>query len=399
MDRVQSANRKNRKEFTPTQLKKEALPFKKDVRKPSLAKKAVEHIPVFKRMVKMSDEEQLILDASLSLTVALETGVSMGLDDLKSRTAMRRWLDLLSVSLPPEWGIHRMIDRLRNRFMYATKSKENFREIIKTHSLARNGWSPSCQGRANKNVPTGFSCGMWKLLHVVTIGVAEQRGGKNLVESGMMAPSTKTFSPMEAADTIRDFIDNFFTCRPCRENFVQNYDECENNRRCDRLSDNIESATVPDWKELPLWLWEVHNEVSVRLVKERAALSFERKGVRKMVRVKDEVKAIWPNVDSCILCFNDDGTWNEGEVFRFLERSYWPDSEIDPKHDRLLTFEDDNSSRFGLLWILTMFIVWLVYWAIGKQSSSIQTSVLAARRLVSQGAGVSLGVSKKARTA
>ena len=104
------------------------------------------------------------------------------------------------MALPPEWAIHKMIDGIRNRFMYATKNKDNFRELVRQHALPRKGWSDSC---SSKSVPTGFSCGMWKLLHIVTVGVVELRGGKNLIESGMIAPSSKTFSPMEAADTIR----------------------------------------------------------------------------------------------------------------------------------------------------------------------------------------------------
>jgi hypothetical protein len=115
--------------------------------------------------------------------------------------------------------------------------------------------------------------------------------------------------------------------------------------------------------------------------------------------VKDELKAVWPNVDTCILCFNDDGTWNEGGVFRHLEISYWPHSDVDPLHDRLLTFDGEGSSRLGFLWILALVIVWYVYSTIGKQSSSIQQSVLAAQRMVAQKAGsMAVGMSKKERT-
>jgi Erv1 / Alr family/Thioredoxin len=375
-------SRKERKDAENLQLKKDSLPFSKDVRKPTLAKKVARHIPGVSRMVKMTDEEELILDTTLSLTVALETGVSMGLEDQESRVAMKNWLDLLSVSLPPEWAVHKMIDNLRNRYIYASKNRDNFRQVIKQQNIPRTGWSDSCRA---KNAPNGFSCGMWKLLHVVTVGIAEQRGGKNLIDSGMVPPTTKTFSPMEAADTIREFIAHFFTCKPCRQNFVDNYDDCNNNRRCDRLAykKDLEAVSIADWKELPLWLWEVHNEVSVRLVNERAQKDYNLKGARKPVTPRDEVKAIFPNVETCILCFNEDGTWNEGQVFRFLERVYWPGSDVDPKRDKLLTFENDGGRGFGLLWMLTLLIIWFVYASTRKQSKSIQSSVLAARRLVS----------------
>lgn len=381
-----------------TNLKKEELPFKKDVRKSGFIKNAAEHIPVVKRIVKMSPEEELILDASLSFTIALETGVSMGLEDLKARATLRKWLDLLSIALPPEWAIHRLIDDLRRQFMFITQKRENMKSVVMKHPLPRSGWSNSCRSSGMK---TGFSCGFWKLMHTVTVGIAEQRGGQNLVESGMVLPTAKIFSPLEAADTIRDYIDKFFTCRSCRQHFVENYDDCDKNRRCDRLTDNVEGASTADWKELPLWLWEVHNEVSIRLVREKVGSSYGKMGVRKMVTASDEIKAVWPNVDNCILCFYDDGTWNEGEVFRFLERSYWPGAEVDPKHYRLLTFDDESTSSFGFLWIITILIVWIIYSAIGKNSASIQKSVLTAKHMVSKaGDGISMGLaSGKAKVA
>lgn len=371
-------SRLDRKETQSLQLKKESLPFHKDVRKQTLVKKVAKRIPGVNRMVKMTHEEELIMDASLSLTVALETGVSMGLENEDSRVVMKQWLDLLSVSLPPEWAVHKLIDTLRNKFTYASRNREVFRQVIKDQSIPRSGWSDSCH---TKKVPNGFSCGLWKLLHVVTVGVAEQRGGKNLVDSGMMPLDTKTFSPMEAADTIRDFIANFFTCTPCREHFVDNYEDCDNNRRCDRLAYkvNLDEVTVADWKELPLWLWEVHNEVSVRLVNERAQKEVGMRGKRNAVTQRDEIKAVIPNVESCILCFNEDGTWNEGHVFRYLERVYWPGSTVDPKHDKLLTFENDSTRSLGVLWFLVLLIIWFVYAATRKQSRSMQRSILAAR--------------------
>lgn len=72
------------------QFRKETLPFHKNVRKPSIVKKTAEHLPLINQMVKMSAEEELILDTSLSLTVALENGVSMGIEELKEKAHMKR---------------------------------------------------------------------------------------------------------------------------------------------------------------------------------------------------------------------------------------------------------------------------------------------------------------------
>jgi hypothetical protein len=392
---LERVKRASRNKYAVTNLKKEELPFKKDVRKAGLVKKAAERIPVVKRAVKMSPEEELIMDASHAFTILLQTGISMKMNDQAARMALRKWLDLMSVSLPPEWAIHRLIDDLRRQFMFITKSRDNLQSVVRNHPLSRQGWSKDCR----KGGTYGFSCGFWKLMHTMAVGVAEQRGGKSLVESEMVVPSTKTFSPAEAADTIRNFIDHFYTCKPCRDNFISTYDNCENNRRCDRLADDADGATTADWKELSLWLWEVHNDVSIRLVHERVGSSYGTMGIRKQVRTVDEVAAIFPSVNNCIQCFNDDGTWNEGEVFFFLERTYWPGIDVDPKHDKLLTF-DDEASQVGLLWVITFFIVWLVYSIISKKSGSIHESMLAAKIMVSKaGAGMSLpgsGMKRKA---
>lgn len=359
---------------TTQELKKDSLPYTKDTTKPKWYK------------IKMNEEEELILDATLSLTVALETGLSMGITDITSKTAMQDWLNLLSVSLPPEWNIHKFIDHLRNNFEYATKSTQNFKEIMSRHRLARKGWSVSCQNKVLKS--EGFSCGFWKLLHVITLGVAEQRGGQNLIDSGMVIPTTVVFSPSNAADTIRNYIDKFFNCRPCREHFLATYYDCNNNRRCERLTSDKNSENPSDWKELSLWLWEVHNDISVRLVRERISSTYT-KGVKNTPTLKDEISALFPNINNCFVCFDNNGMWNKAEVFRFLERTYWPDSEKDPMTDKLLVFDNERRSGVGFLCLAVFLVVWLVHKLTGKQSYTIHQSLIAARLIVSQG-----GVSK-----
>ena len=371
-------NRSRKSRYIVTNLNKESLPFKKDVRRAGLVKKVAEHVPVVKRTVKMSEEEELILDATSAFLLLLDTGVSLKLEsDQQARMTFRKFLDFMSVSLPPEWAIHRLVDDLRRQFMFITKSRENLQSVVNQHRPNRRGFSRSCRKKGS-----GFSCGFWKLMHTMTVGTAVQRGGLALIESHMVVASTKTFSPVEAADTLRDFIFHFYTCKPCRENFVSTYDEPENNRRGERLADEISSALVADWKELPLWLWEVHNDVSVRLVHERVGSSYGKMGVRNQVTAADEVAAIYPSVHSCILCFNEDSTWNEGEVYNFLERTYWPGIDVDPKNDKLLSF-DDETNRLGLVWIFALAILWFVYSTVGRKSSSIQDSLLAAKIMVS----------------
>ena len=302
-------------------FKKESLPFKRDVRKPTTMKKVAEKIPVVKRMARMTPEEELILDVSVSFVIGLESGVFVQNDkplSMHEKMALKHYLELLSISLPAEWGLHRLIDDLRRKINYISQSDRNLRNVLADHPLPRKHWSKSCTSKTS----VGFTCGFWKLMHVATVGVAEQRGGLNLIASGMMAPETRTFSPIEAADTLRNYIEHFFSCTECREHFVSNYDDCEKNRRCDRLTDEDTAASTADWKELAVWLWEVHNEVSVRLAGQYKKQNFWSRSERRMTPT-DQIRAIWPNMENCFMCFEDDGTWDEDQVFKFLERTYW----------------------------------------------------------------------------
>jgi hypothetical protein len=324
-------------------LKKESLPFSKDVRKPGLVRKQAERIPLVNRMVKMSAEEELILDASLSFIFGLRYGVYDSDKPLTpdKKRALEMWLDLVSVSLPPEWRLHILIDKLRNRMTLVSMSDKNLHAILDEYKMPRKSWSKSCSNRrTGGGTGGGFSCGFWKLMHSVTVGVAEHRGGLNLIDAEMVGQSTRTFSPIAAADTIRDYIANFFGCEECKVNFVENYDQCSNNRRCDRLASDAELSSVADWKELALWLWEVHNEISVRVVTERAEKKQKRYGdalatrndigssARSRSQMQDEVTALWPDIATCLLCFDDDGHWNEPQVFKMLERTYWYEEDV-----------------------------------------------------------------------
>jgi hypothetical protein len=342
----------------------------------------------------MMPEEEAILDASLSFVSGLRYGVFKGDGPLTSnrKMALKNWLDLLSVSLPPEWGLHRLIDDLRRQINYVAESEKHLESVLRAHPMPRQVWSKSCTGNG-KWGGVGFSCGFWKLLHIATVGVAEHRGGLNLLQSGMIDSNHNTFSPIEAADTIKDYIALFFNCDECKRNFVEHYNNCDNNRRCSRLTDEDSTATIADWKELALWMWEVHNEVSVRIVSERRDKQLKHVSATNRVSAttesdivakQNEVMVIWPTIGECLKCFEADGTWDEPEVFTMLEKTYWPDSEIDPKSDRLLRFEGESTSTLGSLWIVMFVVLYVVYSAIGSKSGAIQRSVLAARRLVAE---------------
>eukprot|EP00980_Cylindrotheca_fusiformis_P015208 scaffold4222_cov115-Cylindrotheca_fusiformis.AAC.4 len=290
----------------------ESLPYHKDIRRRS-------RFGLLNAFSRMSEEERLILDVTNAFHFGLKTGLFRKNDQLSQPqlVAFRKYLELLSVSLPPEWRLHRLISDLRKNVEQVARGRENLHHVLEKYPI-QNGWSKDCHSG-------GFACGLWRLLHTVTVGVAEHRGGLNLIESELIIPSSKTFSPMEAAETIRDYLDHFFTCGPCRDEFIENYDNCKNNRRCARLTNDVKSSSIADWKELATWLWEVHNEVSVRIVHTRAKRMYAGLPSSKevVVPIADEIKALWPQYNDCVRCLNEDGRWDEAEIFNYLEKKYW----------------------------------------------------------------------------
>ena len=316
-------NRKNPKDIAQS-VRNGHLPYKKQVSKVRL----VEHVPLVKRVVRMSIEEQLILDASLSFLEGLRVGVykSDSVLSPKQKHALKNWLDLLSVSLPQEWALHEAIGDLVQNIDSISKSRRELLLVLDRHTLPRKHWSRSC------NHHIGFTCGFWKLLHTSTVGIAAYRGGKDLINSGYDSTETRIFSPLEAADTIREYMAHFFTCSECSTHFIGQYDQCDMNRRCDRLTKDSQSATDSDWKELSTWLWEFHNDVNVRLLNEK--FDVKRKKRQKAILFKDpagpgiasrmdQAKVLWPSLRDCILCVREDGSFDEDAVYLHLEQTYW----------------------------------------------------------------------------
>ncbi|XP_024993938.1 sulfhydryl oxidase 2-like isoform X1 [Cynara cardunculus var. scolymus] len=142
--------------------------------------------------------------------------------------------------------------------------------------------------RGSKNDTRGFSCGLWVLLHSLSVRVEDG-------ESQM------------AFTTTCDFIHQFFICEECRQHF---------HSMCSRVSTPFSST-----RDFVLWLWTTHNEVNKRLKKEEASLET---GDPKFP------KAIWPSKRLCPTCYasqnqNEESSsidWDLDEVFKFLGNYY-----------------------------------------------------------------------------
>ncbi|KAH8496078.1 hypothetical protein H0E87_019026 [Populus deltoides] len=143
--------------------------------------------------------------------------------------------------------------------------------------------------RGSKNDTRGFSCGLWVLLHSLSVRIEDGES-------------------QFAFRAVCDFIHNFFICEDCRRHF---YQMCS-------------SVTVPfnTSRDFALWLWSTHNKVNKRLMKEKASLGT---GDPKFPKV------IWPPKQLCSLCYlshnrRENGTsqidWDMNEVYKFLTGYY-----------------------------------------------------------------------------
>ncbi|KAK3134899.1 hypothetical protein QOZ80_5BG0412160 [Eleusine coracana subsp. coracana] len=143
--------------------------------------------------------------------------------------------------------------------------------------------------RGSRSDTRGFSCGLWVLMHSLTVRVGD-------------GESQSTFT------SICDFIHNFFICEECRKHFYE---------MCSSVSVPFKSA-----RDLALWLWSTHNKVNERLMKEEKELGTGDASFPKV---------IWPPTQLCPSCYRSSSRtadeavqveWDEDEVFQFLVNYY-----------------------------------------------------------------------------
>lgn len=274
-------------------------------------------------------------DAATSFEFALKHSIYMSNGPMpeKVKTAFFEWLDLLSKALPPQMDRTRQIIKhilgaflmLVECFIFVTASfqpinSSEFCSSVDDFSTATNGlpeltqlirakfpllkseaWR-TCTYEDNEN---GYTCGLWQLFHVMSVGVVEHnRHGDSIIPTRY------------ASEVLRNYVENFFQCEVCRMNFLYMYDSCAFDA-CHRLSGEP-STSEHDWRELPLWLWETHNDVNVRLMGER----LDRHSQPKPNDWESQ-QARWPSLFSCPNCWREDKSWEEDEVFQHLHTVYW----------------------------------------------------------------------------
>ncbi|KAL9180107.1 hypothetical protein ACHAXT_008077 [Thalassiosira profunda] len=221
-------------------------------------------------------------DAALSFTHALKTevfplqpdGQPSGPLDAAQQEAFSDWIDLLYWALPPTWIVHTLINDVRNNIDTVMMSEENLIFMVNKHADvihgANDGWSEQCRKSDDR---AGYSCGLWSLFHIISIGVNERHRA--------VLGAREQVSTAFVAKTIRNYVANFFECEQCRDYFVQMFDSCGFKH----------SQSKRDWK---------------RITREKLEL------------------AKWPPADECPTCRDDRGRWDNDAILAHLKKEYWP---------------------------------------------------------------------------
>lgn len=322
---------------------------------------------------------------------------------------LKDFLDLCHWTLPSSWILHGHINELRNNYSTITKHRLSLqthldqldRPLLSSSSTWE--WSEDCKlkpnggisgNKANSNagddndlgIDIGFNsayqCGMWKFLHILSVGIVEQR-------SNVMGDRSRV-SPSYAAWVVRDFVDMFLTdketmmitkaatevfsdreneasnssrdyasrtsiseepliwCDGCRDGILSSYDQCfyglctkgfnaakvEDKRRSKIL--HQQSSNSDEWKKVAVWLWRIHNNDN----------DIKDDGMQSETISHNLHPLPWPSKSNCKECYRKGGEqgnislstagdveksgerlsvkWNLDAVYDHLKNNYWP---------------------------------------------------------------------------
>jgi len=155
-----------------------------------------------------------------------------------------------------------------------------------------------------------------QLFHIMSIGL--------VIWNHLALEDDQKIIPSDMADILRDYVEHFFLCEECRLNFLSAFDACSYDR-CNRLITSASRGTLQQYIQYPLWLFETHNALNVRLRKERIEQNVETEDFTNVTEI------LWPPVTSCRKCWLSEGRWNEFEIYKYMQESYWlkdDDSEV-----------------------------------------------------------------------
>ncbi|KAK2183436.1 hypothetical protein NP493_312g04009 [Ridgeia piscesae] len=137
----------------------------------------------------------------------------------------------------------------------------------------------------------GYPCSVWTLFHAITVN-AEQIERRNSM-----------FDPKEVPVLMNAYIQQFFGCRECANNF---------GKGARRISSDVNGRT-----DAILWLWKSHNRANHWLHNDPT-------------EDPEQAKIQFPSYKACALCrrarsysmFDNATVWDEAQVLQYLTHFY-----------------------------------------------------------------------------
>jgi len=159
------------------------------------------------------------------------------------------------------------------------KDLMKFRKFL--GSWARSAYIPLSDGEEETYMTCdGSSCAMWTLLHVTLTAVAARGiSGRTLLGDASLAADGSAddlVGIQQAVDFVKTFVTGFLSCHQCKVNFLRDFDHCKFGR-----------CEIQDFRDLPLWLWRLHNAISLRVAQHSHAFVDRR----------------WPMYEDCPTCW------------------------------------------------------------------------------------------------
>lgn len=141
---------------------------------------------------------------------------------------------------------------------------------------------------------SAFNCGMWMLLHYLTVAAESTRTGAG----GKGASMGSVVRASEVLAVVHSFVTDLFACLECRSNFLARYDACDFGR-C--------SIGEYDYAKLQLWLFHMHNAATTKINNELAR-AVPPAYLDSHLAAEPPAETQWPARDSCVQCLKGGAT-------------------------------------------------------------------------------------------
>lgn len=109
--------------------------------------------------------------------------------------------------------------------------------------------------RGSQSHYRGYPCALWTLSHTLTLLTLPITQHMPTEQTTTSSTPTMTFRSKDALNIMSQFIRIFFSCEHCREHFTE-------------MSRSLDAGHVLYDGDAVLWLWEAHNTVNRRLVRD-----------------------------------------------------------------------------------------------------------------------------------